>query len=356
MSAEALADLWRNHAQEAVGDDAPLYRAISLAVSRDPELIAVAQRAHPESHHPNHLFAAVRYLMLGGIQDELSDAFEAGDEELAVARFGAFVRQHADRIVDVLETRRTQTNEVGRVGVIGPALRHVCQLVQGDLGLLDVGASAGLNLLFDRIGCNYGTFRTMEDPPLEVDTSLATPFAPFDAQELRIGWRGGLDRAPVDLADEAAARWLLACVWPEQRDRVQRLASAIGLARDTDWTVRRGDAVDDLAAAVAAIPEDLHVVVLTSWVVFYLDLEQRARFEAVLGSLDRPVHWVSLEHPGVVDIPVPAAHHDGVVPSAIGLVSFDSGRIHRSFLGWAHPHGRWLDWVATDDGPPHVDA
>ena len=67
-----------------------------------------------------------------------------------------------------------------------------------------------------------------------------------DTEDLELAWRGGLDRSPIDLSDEASARWLLSCVWPEQRERVSRLERAIELARDQPWTVVRGDAVADL--------------------------------------------------------------------------------------------------------------
>lgn len=346
MARDQLADLWAYHADAAIGDDAPIYRAIAHAVSRDPAVLEIARRTHPDAHHPNHLFGAVRFLLLGGVEDELAEAYLGGDAASAVDLFGRFVRRYADDIVEVLQERRTQTNEVGRVGVIGPALRHVAAGHPEGIGLLDVGASGGLNLLVDRVGCDYGDFRTIADPPLEVTTTLETTLEPFEPSDLRIAWRGGLDRAPIDLADEASARWLTACVWPEQRERVVRLESAIALARTQEWSVRTGDAVDDLAATAAAIPAELHAVVLTSWVVFYFDLGQRAAFERALAGLGRPVSWVSLEHPGVVDVPTPDPERDGVDPSAIGLVTFDGDRVERRFLGWAHPHGRWLDWRA----------
>ena len=344
MSDDPLADLWAYHADAAIGDDAPVYRAIAVAVSQDPELLEITRRTPPDAHHPNHLFAAVRFLLLGDVEDDLAEAYLAGDQVQAATLFGRFVRRHADEIVDVLQERRTQTNEVGRVGVIGPALRHVAARHPGGIGLLDVGASGGLNLLVDRIGCDYGDFQTVSDAPVQVATQLHRPIEPFGPQDLRLGWRGGLDRSPIDLADEASARWLMACVWPEQRDRVARLEAAITLAQAQDWSVHKGDAVDALAAAVAEIPAELHAVVLTSWVVFYFDRKQRAAFDAELAALGRPISWVSLEHPGVVDVPTPAPDHAGVDSSAIGLVTFDDGRADRRFLGWAHPHGRWLDW------------
>lgn len=343
-----LADLWHDYAETGPGEDAPTYRALAHLVAADAALLDVVRACPVETHHPNHLLAAVRFLLLGGVRHPLGDAYDARDCDAAVAAFPSFVAEHRDAIIDILQTRRTQTNEVGRIAVIAPALADVRRRVGRPLGLVDVGTSAGLNLLVDRADVDYGRFAT-ETPGAELrlrcEVGEAPP--PFTMADLEIGWRIGLDRSPIHPENEADSRWLLACVWPDQSDRIERLALALSMARGHPVELVEGDAVADLRAALERIPAGLHATVLTSWVTFYLSKDQRRGFEEVLAAAARPVTWVSLEHPRVVgDIPSPEpTHGQAIAPSVIASVDHDGdGGVVRRFLGWAHPHGRWLDW------------
>lgn len=344
-----LEELWRVYAETGAGPEAPTYRALAHAVAADPDLLEVAAAAPPATHHPNHLLGAVRFLLMGGLTHPLAQAYAGDDLDATIREFRAFVLEHRGQILDVLETRRVQTNEVGRVAVIAPALVHVASEVQQPIALLDVGTSAGLNLLVDRCRIDYGDFVAgPDDAGLGVTCELAGPLAPFGPADLDISWRMGLDRSPVDITDEASARWLRSCVWVDHPDRMERLALAIEQAQAHPAPIMAGDAVADLPPALHAAPGDAHLVVLTSWVAFYLSKEQRRAFEGVLRHAGRPLTWISLEHPGVVDVPAPPTPPEHqVAPSAIGAVRFDGGTaVERTFLGWAHPHGRWLHWQA----------
>ncbi len=59
----------------------------------------------------------------------------------------------------------------------------------------------------------------------------------------------GLDTDPIDVSDPLQARWLEACVWPDQVERFERLGVAIEIANRVGVDVRRGDAIDGVAAA-----------------------------------------------------------------------------------------------------------
>src|SRR5262245_9581969 len=168
-----------------------------------------------------------------------------------------------------MATRRTQTNEVGRCSILLPALPP------GPLALVEVGASAGLCLLLDRFHYQLGPttlgeraspvhLRCRNTGPVPVPTKLPT-----------IVWRRGLAANPIDVRDEGAVRWLLACVWADHPDRRRRLEGAIELARAHPLVVNAGDLVDDLPPLLAAVPEDAQLVVFHSAVLGYLDLDRR---------------------------------------------------------------------------------
>src|SRR5215218_1913808 len=155
-AARTLADRFACFALEECHDSSPLYERLALGVADDPAMLALAAYARPGQPTPNLLFAAVQYLLLGGTPHPLA-AFYPGLAHDPVAggdpypAFHDFCRQHADSIRELLETRLVQTNEVRRSACLLPAFCWVARLA-GDrpLALLEIGASAGLNLLWDR--------------------------------------------------------------------------------------------------------------------------------------------------------------------------------------------------------------
>jgi len=124
--------------------------------------------------------------------------------------------------------RHVQTNETSRaVAWLWPAgLLGQVDPVR-PLTLHDVGASAGLNLVADRLPAAW------EDGS---GTALALPPLP------PIAGRSGADLRPLDATDEDDARWLLACVWARQSDREERLARALEAFHEQRPTVRQATA------------------------------------------------------------------------------------------------------------------
>lgn len=343
-------------ADRAYGGEAPTYRLLAEAIAGDAAILAIVAAAPPDRRTPNNLFAAVRFLLLGGVVHPLGETFAAiaggarGEDGDVVTQFADFVVGRRDEVLDAMAFRAIQTNEPGRCAHLAAGLALVQQR-HGPVALLDVGTSAGLTLQVDRCRVDFGPVAAGPiESPLQLSCRLlgnARP--PVGAQPLAIGWRHGLDRDPIDLEDEPSRRWLQACVWIDHTARNDRLVDAIALARAHPVVITAGDAVDDLGAALAAVPSDLHLVVVTTWVVSYLDPDQRVAFDRSLARAGRPISWISLDHPSAVagierpdDTP-----DDRITPSVLGLVSYGGdGSERREFLAWAHHHGTWLDWRA----------
>jgi len=239
------------------------------------------------------------------------------------------------RLWRILAERHVQTNESSRaVAWLWPARIAAQACGSRPVELFDVGASAGLNLVADRLPLMW---EHDDGSPLAV-----APTAP-------VARRVGFDPRPLDALDEEDARWLRACVWPGQVDREARLEAAISVFRDLQglpgapgvrsvrasevpWTLPRGD--DGRVALVyQTIVRD------------YLPPEEwnayRSGLEQWLG--DRPAGsalWVELE---VTD----AARNGGPPASITVHVGVRAGL--RSFVvAHCEPHPRRLQ--------VHVDA
>jgi hypothetical protein len=251
-----------------------------------------------------------------------------------------FVDERGDEVRAVTRARRTQTNEVGRCAVLLPALPP------GPLALIEVGASAGLCLLFERYSYEYGSTHLGPVPPAVRLRCTASGPVPLPRAIPQIVWRRGLDLRPIDVHDDDAVRWLLACVWPEHRERRRRLEGAIDAARVDPPIVRRGDLVDDLPALLAEAPDDAQLVVFHSAVLSYVRRERRQAFADVLAqaSKRRDIIWLANEAAGVVP-ELPALAPSGSLRFLVGRMRFANGQRRTEPLALAHPHGAELAWL-----------
>ena len=319
----------------------------------DDAVLDLVRRAPMPGMQPNVLLAAGHDLVLRGIDHPLAAMYagEAPPDADPGAAFCDLIRSHHDEVAWFLEHRRTNTNECGRAAVLVPALRWVAGTVGEPVVLLDGGCSAGLNLHLDRYRLDYGEAGATgpEDAPVRVECAV-TGEAPIEPAAPAIAAKIGLDRAPVDLTDEADVRWQLACVWPDT-GRLDRTRAAIELGQREPVEVVAGDLVEDLAATAARLPAERPLCVITSWVLAYLPGRERPRFVEALAELsrDRSVSWISAEAPGVVrELPAPAADAGGgLIQSVLGVLRFEGGqRAAADVLGTCHPHGSSLTWLA----------
>ena len=317
----------------------------------DAEVLDLVLEAPLSGLQPNVLLAAAHDLVLQGVDHPLAAIYAGESSADPGLAFCDLVRSRADDVRWYLEHRRTNTNECGRTAVLVPALRWVAGIVGEPLVLLDGGASVGLNLHLDRYRLDYGPAGATgpAGSPVRVECAVVGE-APIEPVAPAIAARIGLDRAPVDLANDDDVRWQLACVWPDT-GRLDRTRAAIEVARGDRVEVVRGDLIDDLASTVARLPAGPPLCVTTSWVLAYVPGRDRGRFVEALAALshDRPVAWISAEGPGVVrELPAPASDpSDGVVPSVLGVLRFEGGvQVAADVLGTCHPHGSSLTWLA----------
>ncbi|MFM7534591.1 MAG: DUF2332 domain-containing protein [Acidimicrobiales bacterium] len=342
-----IADRFRAFATDT--DNDTLYVELAARLAEEPDAMAIVAEAPELQARPVLLFAVVHDLVLAGRAPELARCYpSAGGSPAGRDVAGAFARtliDHRAAVVDGLRTRTTQTNEVGRCGALVLAHGEIAAATGRPLGVVELGASAGLNLWFDTYAYDFGT-GTIGDSPLVVHTERRRGAPAPPAAIPTVGHRAGIDLAPLDPNDPGDARWLQACVWPDEVDRLATLRAALALAARRPMVVGRGDAVDEVGAALRAVPSHCAAVVVHSWMLTYVPRDRRpALVDALRDSASRraePIWWVTMEAAGVVPglVPRPA---DGATPTVLGLsvVHPDTSVEHRWHVP-AHPHGRWV--------------
>jgi hypothetical protein len=322
----------------SVGAESPLYALLSELIVESPELLALAARS-PEGT-PMVFFAAVHDELLRDPAHALAAYYPtvggSGPGPGLAEAFTAFCADRADALAATLAVRRTQTNEVARCGCLLPAFAAVAD--GRPLALIEIGASAGLNLLWDHYAYDYGG-RAAGAPssPLTIECELVGPhLPPLDPPP--VAWRAGVDLAPVDASDPADARWLRACLWPDRPARQARLGAALAVAREHPVDIRRGDALALLPELIAEAPADALVCVFHTAVLIYFEREQIPALRALLGAVDRDVAWIGGEAPGVLV-------EDAREPSRRLSFALAAGRPGALALrGRMGHHGGWLEW------------
>lgn len=351
VAIDELAQRFRDFAGVSTATRAPLYSRLSAQAADDPALLALLHHAPETQQLPVLFFAAVHHLLLRGLGPELAAFYPNLTAEPATGDpfpvFRSVVLEHADDLAASIATRHTQTNEIGRCNQFLLAFGVLADEV-GPLAHVDVGTSAGLNLLLPRYAYDFEPGGCVGGPsPVQLQCSLRGD-APVPAAMPAVARSVGVDVMPIDVTDDDAVRWLEACVWPDQADRFARLVAAVGMAREAPPDVRRGDAVASLAGLVDEVGTAGHPVVTNSWVLNYLPHEARLAYVAELDRIGagRDLSWVIAEAPDQTPgLPVATTDPPENI-TVLSLVRWRAGVRTSTRLGTTHPHGYWVKWEA----------
>lgn len=247
----------------------------------------------------------------------------------------------------------TQTNEVGRAGALMVALMELMQVRQLPCELLELGASAGLNL-------NLAHYRHQlagvacgdQGSPVRIAPEWLGPaprFAPVEVIAAR-----GVDLHPLRLGDAATCERLMAFVWADQDSRAQRLAAAIGLARQHIPALDEDRAGPWLAHQLAAPqrPDTWRVVFHSMFIQYLSDDERRSIMTQLIragarATTRRPLAWISLEW---------RSDRSAVELRLTEWAGGGAAEGQTRTLALCHPYGDWIEWLPAALDRPRLPA
>src|SRR6476660_464033 len=274
--ADALTEIRDRFAGFAHFAASTLYGRLSGGVAEDPEVTSLLLEAREGQRWPMLLLAAVNLETR-----RAGEPFQQTPEELA-----RYVREHRDDLPPTIRTRSTQTNEVGRCASLLP-----CFAAAADgrpLAMIEVGASRGLVLNWDRYRYDYGGLLAGDpDSPLTLECELRGGAPPVETPPV-------VHRVGVDLSPGPDDAWLRACVFADQESRLQRLDAALAIARQHPPPLVEGDALELLGELIAAAPQGSQVIVFHTAVTAYMPEGAAAR----LRELAEEVTYVTAEYGG----------------------------------------------------------
>jgi hypothetical protein len=265
---------------------------------------------------PLRLLSGLHYLVLGG---------EASWDDVDAA-----VDDHAGFLARWTAEQDVQTNEVQRSWAMVPAFLQVAD--GRPLDLLELGSSAGLNLVWDRYRYEYSSGTWGRGALVLRGDDRVPPPAELLARDVDVVRRRGIDLRPIDVSSEAGARLLQSFVWPDQTERLARLRQAIEIARSDPPQVMEGDYVEALPSLLRNRRDGVRLVVYQIASTMYLDRHDLDRLRDAMEDAAREEPLVFLS--------------GGLAPEengfALELTEFPGGTTTR--LGLFDFHGTWLDW------------
>jgi hypothetical protein len=223
-----------------------------------------------------------------------------------------------------------QTNEVQRAWGLLPAFLFVADGRPFDL--LELGPSAGLNLLWDRYRFRYSS-GTWGSGPFELAGDDRTP-PPADLLErdVSVVRRRGIDLNPVDVTTDEGSRLLQAFVWPDQPGRLDRLRRAIEVVRHDPPELQRGNYVELLPELLRDRRAGAQLVIFQSASTQYLDAAALERLHAAMQSAGRDEALVFISTgrgPDDRGYGLELRRYPGGRPARLAVIDF---------------HGEWLEW------------
>jgi hypothetical protein len=286
-----------------------LYRRLLLAMAEDWESGGVvAEICRDWADAPGsavvqlRLLAGIQRLVLSRAEPQLAMYYPnlggTASPEQAWQDFEPALRRHVEELRAALEIA-PQTNEPGRsvpllVGLFDAVRRSGLSSVR----LLELGASAGLNLLVDQFfiageGWSYGP----ESAPLRLTDAVVGPVTPVP---FTVVDRRGCDLAPVDACSVEGRLRLTSFVWPHDLHRHERLRAALAIAASQPVVVDSAPASSWLASMLEpAGPDGVLTVVWHSITRQYWPRAEVAATSQVLGAArDRmPIAHIAMESP-----------------------------------------------------------
>ena len=351
-------------------------RAVSLRIMRDWRGDAF------DGALPLRLIGGLRYMALEHKNTPLArfffDATKKDSTKNMHAIQSAFtvchaMRQQEDFLRSFIKTP-VQTNEVNRAaGLLGGFLTAIHH-TNLPLRLREIGASAGLNLLWDKFLYDLSPYQWHAQPStpaaktqhgapqkmVRVATRWQGPPAPF-ATKVKILDRKGCDISPLDITNTGDARRLMAYVWQDQKERQQRLKSAIDLAKaqqtpvlvekvthTASWILQQymePFSRENSNASGQGAPLEKYLTVFYHSIVWpYFDKKTRHQVKAALrhiarkATVARPVAWLRLDTPRFQDLP------------KLQLTLWPGNK--KMTLAHVHPHATHVRWTGALEKKP----
>lgn len=339
---------FRNQVAYCLNNDAPITARVVTAIwdtiegGLDNTLtrrIAGWQGAPLADALPLRIAGGLHWLHLTGRESALAPIYR-GEDAIDVAIVRDAMTAHEALLLPWL-VGPPQTNEAGRSSnFIAAMLWLAGKGLPPRFECLEIGSSAGINLMLDRYHYDLGGVQVGPADAVMYFKPEWQGSAPPDMQ-IEIVSTKGCDVAPVDLTDPNQSERLKAYIWPEHTIRFERMEAAIRAATERRPDLSGTNAADFVESELAKPQEpDATRMLMHSIVWQYVPADQQHRVTAAMEAAgakatpEMPLAWVSVEANRTV-------HRHNL------KVRYWPGGEEATQLTWSHAHGADIEWLGN---------
>jgi hypothetical protein len=340
----------------------PLFASLAALCADDPDMLMLGKSVRTGQPVGRFILLAAHFLILSEPDAAVGKYFKSvtpspKPHSDAFPEFRAFCIDRGAQLERLLSTRTVGTTLPDRASYILPAVHAVSKVVNQPLNIIEIGCSAGLNLIFDTYQYDYGDGVRHGDPnsPLTLSCTVIGGAPGAGLEMPRIERRVGIDLVPIDLSDASDRRWIEAMLLPEWELDRQRLRLALSLAADRHLELVKGDAMTALPDILEAITGPVCIIIshaLCQWPRHLID-----EFDRLLRcwGYSHPIHRLDIE--AVENEPREEMRArllrlanagfsltEKSMASNIVHCRYENGACEKTRLGIADGFGRWIDW------------
>ena len=340
----------------------PFFAALSRSCAEDEDILALGAAVRPGQPPAQFILLATQFLVFQEPRSECAAYFPSvADEprpaEGAFPAFRAFCLDRREQLTALLSERTVNTTLADRVSYVLPAVKHVAQAAGEPLFLIEIGCSAGLNLLFDRYRYDYGQGTTVGEAgsDITIRCKVLGGQPPVAGSLPAVARRVGVDLIEVDCTSADERLWMEAMLFPEWIEERQRLRTALAFRADTPLEIDIGNALDDMPGQIDELTAPvcvLHSHSLGQWPeALRLDLDRLLCEQ----SRARAIHRVGIEAFGeqppqrirermikIAGAGIPLTRRS--LPCPIVHTVYERTSSLENTLGEVDGLGSWIDW------------
>jgi hypothetical protein len=315
-----------------------LYEHLSINIANDNELLQLATHTKQGQPIPNLFFGAIHYLLLQGKNHELRQYYSSivkkpKDSSIIFPVFKDFCILYQDEIIFILKSKLVQTNEVRRCAYLYPSFCHIYQMVKKPLALIEIGTSAGLQLLWDKYCYSYQSNERYGDihSNLIISSEIRGDIPFLYKKSPPITKRIGIDLHVNDVTDPDDYLWLKSLIWADHTERISNFENAVRCVKEQSLELIEGDGVKLLTEIASEISQDSVVCIFHTHVANQIPKEDKYELIARIKKLGE-VRDVFHLYNNMWDL------------NKLHLEYYLDGKQYKETIAETDGHGRWFKW------------